>query len=134
MLLCWRCDRPQSLHPRQNVRARNTPIQPRFRPPPGRARHVFVARAVAEQVHHSSRVSLGNSVRLLEQPRLVIGANCPNKRLKTTFPQEPFNTKLTTFVGFNDTNDVLDFEIPPYYPDEGLFGLLVNVKARHAKP
>lgn len=53
--------------------------------------------------------------------------SCPNRRLKTTVPAEPAFSKLTTYVGFNDTNDVLDFEIPPYFTAVGTFGQLINV-------
>jgi len=75
-----------------------------------------------------------NQIPLLQLGRLTAmcvpsdgGSICPNRRLSTKVPAEPTFTKLTTYVGFNDTNDLLDFEIPPYFTAVGLFGRLVNV-------
>jgi hypothetical protein len=37
----------------------------------------------------------------------------------------------TTYVAFNDVNDLLDFELPPYLPEIFPFGPMVNVSARN---
>lgn len=58
------------------------------------------------------------------------GAPCPNRSLPTVacgaraaggFP------RLSQYVAFNDTNDLLGFELPPYLAETGPFGKLVNV-------
>jgi hypothetical protein len=87
---------------------------------------------------------LANQVSLLHLGRLqaichptVEGAECPNPVLPTFEDwmngQEPLN-QMTTYVAFNDTDDLLGFELPWYLPREGLFGPLVNVSVRNKAP
>jgi hypothetical protein len=38
---------------------------------------------------------------------------------------------MAKLVAFNDIDDDLGFELPPYMPDTGLFGGLVNVSVRN---
>jgi hypothetical protein len=37
----------------------------------------------------------------------------------------------TKYVAFNDANDLLDFELPPYLPAAGVFGPMINVTVRN---
>ncbi|MFO1289724.1 MAG: hypothetical protein U1E82_03810, partial [Nitrosomonas sp.] len=42
----------------------------------------------------------------------------------------PLNS-MTTYVAFNDVNDLLGFELPPYLSDTSLFGTLVNISVQN---
>jgi hypothetical protein len=87
---------------------------------------------------------LANQVSLLHLGRLQAicepaggAAECPNRVLPTAedwmSEGEPLS-QLTTYVAFNDTDDLLGFELPWYLPREGLFGPLVNVSVRNRAP
>lgn len=87
---------------------------------------------------------LANQVSLLHLGRLDAicqpedgGSECPNPALPTTDDwfnaQEPLS-QMTTYVAFNDTDDLLGFELPWYLSREGLFGAMVNVAVRNPAP
>lgn len=84
---------------------------------------------------------MANQIALLQLGRLTaacvphaLGASCPNRNLEllesVTDRPAPLN-QMTRYVAFNDVNDLLGFELPPYLPDTGLFGQLVNVSVRN---
>ena len=59
---------------------------------------------------------------------------CPNAELKKVDAHikaaEPSAT-MTTWVAFNDVNDLLGYELPGYLPEAGSTGALVNVTVRN---
>lgn len=82
-----------------------------------------------------------NQVALLQLARLrpvcapLTGrARCPNEALETEDQwlerSGAFGT-FTQYVAFNDANDLLGFELPPYLSTPGMFGTLVNVTVRN---
>jgi hypothetical protein len=87
---------------------------------------------------------LANQVSLLHLGRLqaicrpaAAGTQCPNPALPTVdawFNEADPLSQMTTYVAFNDTDDLLGFELPWYLPREGLFGPLVNVSVRNPAP
>jgi hypothetical protein len=84
-----------------------------------------------------------NQVALLQLGRLdavctvksTDSANCPARALPSLdalmnrHPGAP--GEMTKYVAFNDANDLLGYELPPYLPDVGLTGTLVNVTVRN---
>lgn len=81
-----------------------------------------------------------NQISLLELGRLRAvcepkagGRTCPNAALRTDLPSEGAagTSKMTAYVAFNDVNDLLGFELPPYLATLGRFGSLVNVTVRN---
>jgi hypothetical protein len=82
-----------------------------------------------------------NQVALLELGRLRAvcelrerDSKCPNRSLLSVsdvFKADMPLMQMTTYVAFNDANDLLGFELPPYLPDAGLSGTLVNVTVRN---
>ena len=72
-----------------------------------------------------------NQIALLQLSRLAARCTpepCPNRMLRLSNDEtaQPL-AQMTTYVAFNDVDDLLGFELPPYLPDTGLFGTLVNV-------
>lgn len=61
-------------------------------------------------------------------------SECPNRLLRDRADvmkkDMPLNS-MTTYVAFNDVNDLLGFELPPYLADTSLFGTLVNVSVQN---
>lgn len=61
-------------------------------------------------------------------------SECPNRLLRdrkdVMAADMPLST-MTTYVAFNDVNDLLGFELAPYLAETGLFGALVNVSVRN---
>jgi len=59
---------------------------------------------------------------------------CPNRLLRDRKDimsmDMPLNS-MTTYVAFNDVNDLLGFELPPYLAETGLFGALLNVSVQN---
>ena len=59
---------------------------------------------------------------------------CPNDALKKVDEYvksaEPSGT-LTTWVAFNDVNDLLGYELPGYLPEVGTTGALINVTVQN---
>jgi len=84
-----------------------------------------------------------NQVALLQLGRLEAvctaksddNADCPGRSLPSLdalmkrFPGAP--GEMTKYIAFNDANDLLGFELPPYLPDVGLTGTLVNITVRN---
>lgn len=61
------------------------------------------------------------------------GEDCPNPSLleADSLPPEWGFDPMTTYVAFNEVHDALGFELPPYLPDVGRYGQLVNVSVRN---
>jgi hypothetical protein len=61
------------------------------------------------------------------------GAACPNPSLLSADSLAPRwgIRPMTTYVAFNEVHDALGFELPPYLPDVGDYGQLVNVSVRN---
>jgi hypothetical protein len=79
-----------------------------------------------------------NQFALLNLARLnalcVSGApSCPNPSLvmADSLPPDWGFSPMTTYVAFNEVHDALGFELPPYLPDVGNYGQLVNVSVRN---
>jgi hypothetical protein len=55
-------------------------------------------------------------------------ASCPNESLRaaTFWDNQPRST-MTQYVAFNDIDDLLGMELPPYLSAPGMFGTIVNV-------
>jgi len=55
-------------------------------------------------------------------------ASCPNEALRsaTFWGSQPRST-MTQYVAFNDIDDLLGMELPPYLSAPGMFGTIVNV-------
>ena len=90
---------------------------------------------------HATVYMMANQISLLNLGRLKAkcitindGEECPNRLLdplnQSIKDDEPLNLK-TTYVAFNDANDILDFELQPYYAKTGLVGPLVNISVRN---
>ncbi|HQY22218.1 MAG TPA: hypothetical protein PK389_00475 [Gammaproteobacteria bacterium] len=58
-------------------------------------------------------------------------SECPNRLLRVTKKDDTPLGSLTTYVAFNDVNDLLGFELPPYLAATSLFGTLVNVSVQN---
>lgn len=58
---------------------------------------------------------------------------CPNPSLLDVdaLPADAGFAPMTTYVAFNEVHDALGFELPPYLPDVGRYGVLVNVSVRN---
>jgi hypothetical protein len=74
-----------------------------------------------------------NQVSLLELGRMSgqctpsPAANmCPQGTFLGAPPARPRKSR-TTYIAFNDVNDLLGFELPPYLETLGMFGRLVNI-------
>jgi hypothetical protein len=84
---------------------------------------------------------MANQISLLQLGRLTatctpeeLGAKCPNRWLRTLGEAENRNMPLgqmTSYIAFNDIDDLLGFELPPYLADTGLTGPLVNVSVQN---
>jgi hypothetical protein len=82
-----------------------------------------------------------NQIALLQLARLQAwcapplgSTRCPNEALDTeddVFLRPQPSSMMTTYVAFNDANDLLGFELPPYLTSPGMFGTMVNVTVRN---
>lgn len=84
-----------------------------------------------------------NQISLLELGRLSAicephdeADECPNRRLQTTdqwldSEVRSAMTPMTFYVAFNDADDLLGFELPPYLAETGELGTMVNVTVRN---
>jgi hypothetical protein len=78
-----------------------------------------------------------NQISLLHLARLQVACEqvpCPNRLLPSvndlwSAPAEL--SQMTTYVAFNDHNDLLGFELPPYFKERGIVGTFVNVSVRN---
>jgi hypothetical protein len=78
-----------------------------------------------------------NQISLLELGRLSVHCDpaagyqrCPSGLFADSARIAPLS-KMTNYVAFNDVNDLLTFELPPYLAETGYFGTLVNVSVRN---
>jgi len=80
-----------------------------------------------------------NQVALLNLARLRAVCEplpCPNRllRIDDEVSNDPdAHRHKTTYVAFNDHNDLLGFELPPYLAERDAVGTLVNVSVRNAR-
>ncbi|MBK7352519.1 MAG: hypothetical protein IPJ05_01810 [Nitrosomonas sp.] len=93
-------------------------------------------------IDHATVFMSANQIALLQLGRLSAEgckphnneSKCPNRLLRNradvTEKDIPLGS-LTTYVAFNDVNDLLGFELPPYLAATGLFGTLVNVSVQN---
>lgn len=81
-----------------------------------------------------------NQISLLRLARLSVKceeAPCPNRLISATIDdlsKETFEfPPMTTYVAFNDQDDLLGFELQPYFGERGVVGELVNVSVRNGR-
>ena len=80
-----------------------------------------------------------NQVSLLHLARLRVACDappCPNRLVRPAddiFDAPPELSQMTTYVAFNDHNDLLGFELPPYLAERSVVGTLVNVSVRNGR-
>ena len=85
---------------------------------------------------------MANQISLLGLGRLGVcysatAAACANKladstaRLFSNAAVLPIRGKPTRYIAFNDVNDLLGYELPPYLPELFPFGSLINVSVRN---
>jgi hypothetical protein len=78
-----------------------------------------------------------NQISLLHLARLQVACDeepCPNRllpRVEDIWNAPPELSQMTTYVAFNDKNDILGFELPPYLAERNVVGELVNVSVRN---
>lgn len=78
-----------------------------------------------------------NQISLLHLSRLKVKCEpepCPNRLLSSFDPLTAGAGEfppMTTYVAFNDQNDLLGFELQPYFGERGVVGELVNVSVRN---
>lgn len=73
---------------------------------------------------------MSNQVALLQLSKLTTTCNsglCPPGMTNTIGNTNPTGSQLVSYVAFNDVNDLLTFDLPPYLPDSGPYGPLVNI-------
>jgi len=89
----------------------------------------------------SSVFMMANQIGLLQLARLRAScvfkgaeSSCPNRFLRgfDKAVEEDARGQLRTFVAFNDTDDLLGFELQPYLSEMSVFGHLINVSVRNA--
>ena len=59
---------------------------------------------------------------------------CPNRTLRTMnqwFEADMPLAQMTKYVAFNDVDDLLGFELPPYAADVNIVGPMINVSVRN---
>ncbi len=84
----------------------------------------------------ANQVALLNlaSLRPYCEPDDETATSCPNSKLATETPWDsgvlPW-PGFTTYVAFNDVDDLLGFELPPYLAETGLANRLVNISVRN---
>lgn len=85
---------------------------------------------------HSTVFMLANQIALLQLTRLKAlcwkdesTSTCPNRFLPQAdiFSREDALGQLRTYVAFNDSDDLLGFDLQPYLSEMGIFGALINV-------
>jgi|GEM_PF-6905871 len=78
-----------------------------------------------------------NQVALLHLARLQVACDddpCPNRllpKVEDIWSAPTELSQMTTYVAFNDHNDILGFELPPYLMERNIVGTLVNVSVRN---
>ncbi len=89
----------------------------------------------------SSVFMMANQVGLLQLARLKAGCfsegiepDCPNRFLPPVHDamEEDARSQMRKIVAFNDSNDLLGFELQPYQSEMSLFGFLINVSVRNS--
>jgi hypothetical protein len=83
---------------------------------------------------------MANQIGLLQLARLGAvcdstndKASCPNRLLppSSTVFESDARAQLRRFVAFNDSNDLLGFELQPYLSEMSVFGILINVSVKN---
>lgn len=83
---------------------------------------------------------MANQIGLLQLARLgavcdstADKASCPNRLLppSSTVFESDARAQLRRFVAFNDSNDLLGFELQPYLSEMSVFGILINVSVKN---
>ncbi len=89
----------------------------------------------------SSVFMMANQIGLLQLARLTATcvfekteSSCPNRFLRglEKVVEVDARGQLRTFVAFNDTDDLLGFELQPYLSEMSVFGHLINVSVRNS--